>query len=279
MKVFNSRLQEAFQTKSVLKVITGIHNTNIQQVMKIAKAAELSNATYLDVASNTYLVKMLKSFSRLPICISSIDPVDIYNGVSSGADLVEIGNYDFFYDQGIYLNKEQILELSKEIKCLVYNVDICVTIPYYLNLADQISLAKDLQLLGINFIQTEGISKINCTKFDINLTKSPSSFYNLHNSFIPSLLSTYFISEFIDLPIIAASGYKNIFGPIAKFYGAYGIGIGSAVYKEIDIISMSNYINQTYNSLSLFSSLNSFSDIESELSKLPFSCLENFFNI
>nr|YP_009395540.1 hypothetical protein [Vertebrata isogona]ARW64525.1 hypothetical protein [Vertebrata isogona] len=268
MKLFNERLDKAFKAKSALKVITGIHNTTIDQVVKIAKAAELSNATYLDVASNVQLVKILKSFSSLPICISSIDPIDIYNGLSSGADLVEIGNYDFFYNQGIYLSKEQIFELSKEIKSLASNTDICVTIPYYLDLKDQISLAENLKLLGVNIIQTEGISKVQLAKLNINLKKFASSFYNLHNSLIPSIFSTYIISQCVNLPVITSSGCKNILGSIPKYYGASGIGIGSSVEHQGDILSMSKYINQVYKSLSSLSFYNIPVNIEDDLREL-----------
>nr|YP_009394503.1 hypothetical protein [Vertebrata thuyoides]ARW63065.1 hypothetical protein [Vertebrata thuyoides] len=265
MKLFNKYLQEAFEAKSVLKVITGIDNINIHQVTKMAKAAELSNATYLDVSSNIKLIKFLKSFSSLPICVSSIDPVDIYNALSSGVDIIEIGNYDFLYNQGIYLSKKQIIELSKEIQCLANNIDICVTVPYYLSIYEQVSLAQDLKNLGINIIQTEGISKVHITDYPFNLIQSGSSFSNLHNSFIPSLFSAYIISQYVNVHIIASSGCKNIVGPISKFYGVSGIGIGSAVQEQDSILRMSKYIDETSKFLSGPSLVNSFTNTNNDL--------------
>nr|YP_009122249.1 hypothetical protein [Vertebrata lanosa]AJH66007.1 hypothetical protein [Vertebrata lanosa] len=248
MRLFNNRLQKVFQTKSTLKAITSMNNANFQQVVKIVKAVELSNATYLDVASNTKLVKVLKSFSSLSICISSIDSIDICNEFLLGADLVEIGNYDFFYDKSIYLSKKQILELSKKIESLAKNIDICITIPYYLNLVEQITLVKDFKVLGINIVQTEGIFKVNLMSLKMHSTKFTTPFYNL---FIPSLLFTYIISEFVNLYVIASSS----------------IYITSSIYQRGNIISMSKYINQTYKFLSLLSFINPCANLENYLHK------------
>ena len=91
MSSFFNSFDKDFKEKRVIKVITGISNTNVYQISKIAKAAELANASYLDVVANTQVVKFLKSFSSLPICVSSIETIDIYNCLAAGADIVEIG--------------------------------------------------------------------------------------------------------------------------------------------------------------------------------------------
>jgi len=249
MNLFNDKLNQAFQSRSVLKVITGIDNTDISQIIRIAEASQLANATYLDTSANVKLVKVLKSCCNLPICVSSVDPVDMYNCVSSGADLVELGNYDFFYKKGIYITAEQIIDLFMEVKLMLPRIDICVTIPYYLDIREQICLTRKLDSLGANIIQTEGISNFNYCESKSNICNK--DFSSLSNSFIPSLLSTYILSNLTKMPILASSGFKNITSPISKFYGASGVGISSSFKNEKTITNMLKYIIQTSESLSL----------------------------
>lgn len=252
MNIFNSELKNAFKRRSVLKVISGIDNTNLAQIIRIAEASKLANATYLDVAANPQLVRHLKSFCDLPICVSSIDPIDMYNCVLSGADLIELGNYDFLYKKGIYISADEVVNLFREIKLLLPNIDICVTIPYYLDMFEQIRLTSKLDFLGVNIIQTEGMSSVSFAEselsiFDKNLYSSP-------NSFIASLLSTYILSHFTKVPILASSGFKNMTSPVSKFYGASGVGISSSFRQQKTVSSISKYITQTSESLSLLSS-------------------------
>lgn len=247
MKLFNDKLEKAFKSKSALKVIAGIENTNISQIVKIVEAAKLADATYLDISANTKLVRLLKSLSDLPICVSSIDPIDLYNCVVSGADIVEIGNYDFFYQKGIYITVDELVYLFKEVKSLIPDTDICVTIPYYLDCEEQIQLTKKLDFLGVNIIQTEGMSNIRYVKSNLGIC-SKSLLYSL-NSFVPSLLSTYIISNITEVPVLSSSGFKNINSSISKFYGASGVGISSSFQKQKTVNYMTQYIAQTVEAL------------------------------
>nr|YP_010619815.1 hypothetical protein PNW48_pgp143 [Symphyocladia marchantioides]WAX03828.1 hypothetical protein [Symphyocladia marchantioides] len=240
MNLSNIKLHNSFRSKNVIKVITGIHNTNIYQIAQIAKAADLARASYLDVSANTEIVKFLKSFSSLPLCISSIDPIDIYNCISAGADLVEIGNYDVFYNQGMYITSFQLVELVKEVKYLVGDIDLCVTIPYYLDLNEQIHLAQFLESLGVNVLQTEGLLTHGVHHLSSQLSA-------LTDSLSSSLLSTHFISQSVSIPVITSSGMSSTFASTAIYCGASGIGIGSALRVKHNITSMARYINEIKN--------------------------------
>nr|YP_010619621.1 hypothetical protein PN023_pgp143 [Tayloriella tenebrosa]WAX03634.1 hypothetical protein [Tayloriella tenebrosa] len=239
MNLSNIQLHNSFQAKNVIKVITGIQNTNMYQIAQIAKAADLAKASYLDVSANTKIVKFLKSFSSLPLCISSIDPIDIYNCISAGADLVEVGNYDILYDKGMYITFDQLINLIKEIKYLVGDFNLCVTIPYYFDLNEQIRLAQLLEYLGVNILQTEGL-------FTNNLSKKLSG---LTNSLSSSLLSTYFVSKSVSIPVITSSGVSSMFASTAINCGASGIGIGSSIRGKYNITHMINCINEVKNSM------------------------------
>ena len=240
MNLHNKQIKDAFSNKSLIKVIAGIDNTNIKNVLKIAKSADSSQATYIDIAANVRLVKILKNVSQLPICISSINSIDIYNCILAGADIIEIGNYDFFYNKGIYLTVEQIINLVLEVKSFMANVDICVTIPYYISLCEQIQLAKKLEIIGVNILQTEGVSRLH----KLQISDTCVDLINVKNTFLPSLLSTYMISKAVHIPIITSSGSKNITSHIPSNYGASGIGIGSSLRNQTNIRDMVKYINQ-----------------------------------
>lgn len=242
MNVFNHKLYNAFSNKNVLKVIAGLDNTNIYNILKLAKISELAGATYLDIVAKPSIVSILKSVVKLPICVSSISSLELYNCALAGADILEIGNYDVFYEKKLNLNYSDIVNLAYQTRKLIKDKDICVTIPNSLNLLEQLNLAKDLEEIGINIIQTEGsISKAN-----ISLRKM------LNHDFIRSstsstsctLSSTYVISKNIDIPVIAASGINSISSPIGIFYGASGIGVGSSIKDYMNTEYLLEYIQE-----------------------------------
>jgi len=239
MNLFCTQLREPFKSKKVIKLITGINNLNISNIINLSKAAQLSNVTYLDVVADTKVVTLLKSYSSLPICVSSISPIDLYNSVVAGADLIEVGNFDFCYKQGIYLTPSQILEIVKQSKFLIGNIDICVTIPYYLSLDEQIRLSQDLEFLGVNILQTESVFTNN--KFDVSCRSTYSVLNKVYPSFT-SLLSTHIISNYVQLPIIASSSMNNLSTSMALSLGASGVGIGSVISKQHNILNMSRYL-------------------------------------
>nr|ARW64104.1 hypothetical protein [Chondria sp. (in: red algae)] len=239
MNLLCSKLRKPFETKKVIKLITGIDNLDISNILSMTKSAELSGVTYIDTIASTRVVKLLKSFSSLPICVSSIDPVELFNCVTVGVDLIEIGNFAFCYKQGIYLTAWEILKLAKEIRSLASNIDICVTIPYYLPLDKQINLAQDLECIGINILQTESIFIKNRVSVP-NLLHN--NLFNFFDSSCLSLLSCYIISKHVSLPILASSSMNNFSSCLSLSMSASGIGIGSTVNTYGDIPQMSCYL-------------------------------------
>nr|YP_009395746.1 hypothetical protein [Herposiphonia versicolor]ARW64726.1 hypothetical protein [Herposiphonia versicolor] len=234
MSLSNIQLNNSFKSKKVVKVIAGINNANISQIIRVAKATQLSGASYLDINANIMIVKLLKSFLSIPSCVSSINPIDIYNCVASGADLVEIGNYDVFYKKNIYITAKQLINLVKEIKFLIGDVDICVTIPSHMNLDEQVNFAKQLEYLDIDIIQTEGLFFNNKSKNLCSLT----------SYLLLSLLSTYVISHNVNIPVITSSGMLGMFSNIPLYYGASGLGFSSIIRQKNNVIDMVDCINE-----------------------------------
>lgn len=67
-----------------------------------------------------------------------------------GADMVEIGNYDSFYGQGVSFSAEDIIRMATETRKLLPATPLSVTIPHNIPLNEQIILAKKLESIGIS---------------------------------------------------------------------------------------------------------------------------------
>lgn len=239
----NSNLQEAVDNRNVLKVISGISNFDITQVLKITRAAEQGEATYIDVAANDVLVKIVRKNTTLPICVSSISPDLIYRCINNGANLIEIGNYDLFYKEGFFFTAERILDLTKQLRRLFPEVILCVTVPHYLSIPQQVYLAQKLEGLGVNMLQTEGISSYQ----HYNLIADKVA--TLIEKVTATLSTTYAVSNAVSVPLITASGISDLTGPIAIQYGASGIGVGNAISQLDDVDEMISSIKVIKGSL------------------------------
>nr|YP_009244303.1 hypothetical protein Gvag_090 [Gelidium vagum]AMK96545.1 hypothetical protein Gvag_090 [Gelidium vagum] len=239
MSLAIARLKQDLKNKQVIKIIAGLSNFDVTNVIKTVKAAEISGSTYVDVASNPKLIKILKSLTNLPICVSSIDAQELYNCLLAGADILEIGNFDVFYRKYIYFSVYQIINLVKQVKSFSKSKPLCVTIPHILSLNDQIYLVQQLQKLDIDMIQTEGY--INRSQIISSMSSPILQAINLSSS---TLSSSYILSKYTKMPIIASSQINSVSAPIAISYGASGIGICSALKDLKSIYQKVDYINQ-----------------------------------
>ncbi|AQK88537.1 thiamine monophosphate synthase [Zea mays] len=95
-------------------------------------------ATHVDIACDKDLVKLAMDLTNLPICVSSVDPSAFHSAVQAGAKMVEIGNYDSFYEMGIEFSSEQILKLTRETRKMLPDITLSVTVPHTLSLPDQV---------------------------------------------------------------------------------------------------------------------------------------------
>nr|QOS04662.1 hypothetical protein [Sarcopeltis skottsbergii] len=247
MKLANIKFKKNFSTKRVVKIISGLSNFDLNYIVRVVKAAQIGRADYVDIAANTEIISVVKSCTKIPICVSSIDSIDLYRCIVYGADMVEIGNFDFLDSQGIVFSGHQIIQLAQEIRLLLPNSIICVTIPHRLLLDKQMKLASNLKSIGICMVQTEGLS----TKL---LYRSIANNYISHSIHKASaaLSSSYAISQSIDIPVISSSGINSISALIAIAYQASGVGIGSLLKNFNTIYEMSNCISDIVASLSYY---------------------------
>ncbi|OMO49921.1 hypothetical protein COLO4_38298 [Corchorus olitorius] len=205
-----------FHERKALKIISGLQNFDRDNVASVVTAAD-------------------------KVCVSSVDPAAFSAAVEAGALMVEIGNYDSFYESGVVFSPEQILKLTKETRNLLPFVTLSVTVPHTLSLPDQVKLAELLEREGADIIQTEGGK---CS------TPSKSGVLGLIEKATPTLAAAYSISRAVRIPVMCASGLSAVTAPMAITAGAAGVGVGSAVNKLNDVIAMVAEVRSIAESLS-----------------------------
>lgn len=154
--------------------------------------------------------------------MSSITPSDFVAAVEAGADMVEIGNFDGFYESGRKFTADDVIRMTKETRTLLPTIPLSVTIPHTLSLPEQISLAQSLVECGADVIQTEG-----------KVSSSPvgKGTQEMIEIAAPTLASAFALSRSVSVPVMCASGLTDVTAPLALAAGAKGVGVGSMVSK------------------------------------------------
>jgi hypothetical protein len=225
-------LQRSFQQKNVLKVISGLTNFDADRVAMIVRAADRGGATFVDIAADPELVRLAQQSTRLPICVSAVEPALFVDCVAAGADLVEIGNFDAFYAQGRQFEAAEVLALTHETRSLLPHITLSVTVPHCLPLDQQVQLAEALVAAGADLIQTEG---------GTSSQPAHSGTLGLIEKASPTLAAAFEISRAIEVPVLCASGLSSVTAPMAIAAGAAGVGVGSAINKlnsEIEMVAV-----------------------------------------
>ena len=222
-------LQSAFAQRNALKIISGLTNFNPERVAAIVRAADQGGATFVDIAADPALVRLAKQVTRLPICVSAIEPAKFVTAVAAGADLIEIGNYDAFYAQGRRFEAAEVLELTQQTRSLLPDMTLSVTVPHILELDQQVQLAEALVQAGADIIQTEG-----------GTSSQPvhAGTLGLMEKAAPTLAAAYEISRAVEVPVLCASGLSSVTVPLAISAGASGVGVGSAINQLNSEIAM-----------------------------------------
>ena len=223
------KLAQALANKNALKVISGLNNFDCDRVCQIVKAAEAGGATFVDIAVAPDLVRAVRSITNLPICVSAVKPQLFVSAIEAGADLIEIGNFDSFYAQGIKFEADEVLALTKETRKLLPNITLSVTVPHILHLDQQVQLAEALVDAGADIIQTEGGTSTQ----PIN-----SGIQGLIEKATATLAASHTISRAVDVPVLCASGLSNVTVPMAIAAGASGVGVGSAINQLDSEVAM-----------------------------------------
>lgn len=225
----HAKLQTAFTQGQALKIISGLTNFDRDRVAAIVRAADKGGATFLDIAADAALVTLAKSLTDLPICVSAVEAAAFVAPVAAGADLIEIGNFDAFYVQGIRFEADEVLALTHSTRRLLPDIPLSVTVPHILALDEQVQLAEALVAAGADIIQTEGGTSSQPTH---------GGTLGLIEKAAPALAAAREISRVVSVPVLCASGLSVVTAPMAIAAGAAGIGVGSAVNKLKSEVAM-----------------------------------------
>ena len=193
--------KRALEEKRAVKIISGIDNFDTDRVKKVVMAASNSGASAIDICANPDIVSMVRKMTDLPLFVSSVDPEELAHAVVLGADAVELGNFDALYKKGISFSAEQVLNLAKRTKELIEDTFFCVTIPGELEIGEQVELARALENLGIDLIQTEGhFSNENPSNGVRGLIERAEL----------TISNTIELSRNVELPIMTATGITGL---------------------------------------------------------------------
>lgn len=219
-----------FVSRRAFKVISGLQNFDAKNVASVVIAAEKGGATHVDIACSPHLVKLALQLASLPVCVSSVEPEAFLPAVDAGAHMVEIGNYDTFYQKANRIfSAEEVLDLARQTRRLLPSTVLSVTVPHTLSLLEQVTLAELLEKEGVDIIQTEG-----------GTSSSPSNpgVHGLIEKAAPTLAAAYSISKAVEIPVMCASGLSDVTAPLALAAGAAGVGVGSAINKLDNEVAM-----------------------------------------
>eukprot|EP00252_Welwitschia_mirabilis_P013337 TRINITY_DN29385_c0_g1_i1.p1 TRINITY_DN29385_c0_g1~~TRINITY_DN29385_c0_g1_i1.p1 ORF type:complete len:301 (+),score=69.76 TRINITY_DN29385_c0_g1_i1:61-903(+) len=231
-----------FRDRKALKIISGLQNFNRESVASVVTAAEKGGATHVDIACDPELVKLARSLTCLPVCVSAVEPEAFLAAVGAGANMVEIGNYDSFYKTGRTFSAEEVLEITRITKQLLPLAVLSVTVPHTLPLTNQVKLAELLENEGADIIQTEGGTASHPSK---------PGLHGLIEKAVPTLAAAYSISRAVKIPVMCASGLSSVTAPMALAAGAAGVGVGSAVNKLNNQVAMIAEVSSIASALGL----------------------------
>lgn len=219
------RILSMLSERSLLKIITGIFNFNKQKVLQIASMADKAGDVALDICAREDIVtEVRETYPNLILAVSAIKVSELKRAQDLGADILELGNFEALYEQGIFYSAEEVLEITKELLSIRQkDVILSVTVPGHLKLNEQVKLAKALEDLGIDIIQTEGAALS-----DANATSALGSIQKV----ALTLANTIELNKHIEnTAIMTASGISPDMASLAITAGAKAIGVGTYVNK------------------------------------------------
>lgn len=234
------RLIKALSSKRCLKVIAGIANFDKANVMQIVGSAYRAGAAAVDISAREDIVQeVIATYSDIPVFVSSVQPKELRRAMELGADVLELGNFEVLYEQGIYIKAEEVIKLTEEVLSSVkFNLDaglsplVSITIPGHLDVSKQVQLAMKLDAMGVDIIQTEGAALMN--------PQEAGALGQLKKVTL-TLANTIELSKVLERSfLLTASGISPETAPLAIASGANGVGVGKYVNKlesEIEMIA------------------------------------------
>ena len=150
--------------------------------------------------------------------------------VREGADAIEIGNFDALYRKGLRIGADEVLAMVRETRELVgEEVFLSVTIPGHIDVEEQIELARALEVMGVDLIQSEGACVAN-----VNNDGARGMMEKVN----VSIANTMEILNACNVPVMTASGITPMTANMPFAAGASAIGVGSCINKLSSALEM-----------------------------------------
>lgn len=239
-------LRRSLNEKNCVKVIAGINNFDADRVRKVVTAAHQGGANAVDIAAREDLIRSAREITEMPIFVSSVKPEELEMAARCGADVLEIGNYDALYAEGMRISADEVLEITREtMRRAGREVMYSVTVPGHIDINEQIALAQRLEEMGVDMIQTEGAAVA-----DVRNNGARGLIEKAH----VSIANTIELVRNVNMPVMTASGITVTTAPLAIAAGASAVGIGSAVNKlnsEIEMIASVRSIVESVSRVSM----------------------------
>lgn len=222
MNARKSRVLADLQDKKLLKVIAGINNYDKARVLQIVKASNAISASCVDICDSGEIIKEARQLTqKTALFVSSVELEKLEKAVGLGVDAIELGNFEALYKEGIYYSATEVLEMAKEIMNFKKDLLVSITVPGHLAVVEQVTLAEELEKLGVDMIQTEGASLV-----DTNKAAALGQIEKVRLT----LANTMELAKVLEKTfIITASGISPDTAKLAIAAGANGIGVGKYV--------------------------------------------------
>ncbi len=235
--------KQALMEKRAVKIIAGIDNFDADRVKNVVLAADQAGASAVDICADREIISMVRELTNMPIFVSSIKPQDLAMSIAMGADAIELGNFDALYKNGISMTGSQVMDLVRETLSMINKEEVffSVTIPGNIEISEQISMARELESMGIDLIQTEG---------HYSNTDIPNGVRGLVERAELTISNTIELSRNVEVPVMTATGINPTTASLAFAAGASAIGCGSCVNKldsEISMIAVSKELVEIAN--------------------------------
>ena len=215
--------KKALEAKKAVKVIAGIDNFDGQRVRNVVIAAQKGGAHAVDIAADAGLIRMAKEACELPIFVSATSPEMLEMAMREGADALEIGNFDALYRKGLRIGAEEVLDIVRKTRELVgEEIFLSVTIPGHISVEEQVELARALEAMNIDLIQSEGACVAN-----VNNDGARGMMEKVN----VSIANTMEIVNACSVPVMTASGITPMTASMPFAAGASAIGVGSCINK------------------------------------------------
>ncbi len=238
-------IRDSLETRSFLKIIAGINNFDKEKVLKIANAVRASKATAVDISAREDIVLAVRELlPETALVVSSVKIEELKRAMELGADILELGNYEALYEEGIYLSAEDVLNLAKDLVSIKdKSVMLSVTVPGHLNVAEQVRLARSLESLGVEIVQTEG---------SLPADANASASLGVLQKVMLTLANTIELSKNLTKTfIMTASGISPDTAALAITAGAHGVGVGKYINRLDSELEMLASIKRLQESLSI----------------------------